>query len=552
MNQPMNICSRPLPSAFSHRLLRFPAALVFLLAWMLPAVSSRGADHSNVPGEDLFADGQITRLELEISTNDLPQIRDQKLSFQRARPSYAITVREGDRTYRHVSMHLKGSFGSFRNIDSKPSITLNFGEASDPQHFHGLKKISLNNSVQDPTYISEKFTRELFRKVGVPCPRVGYATVTVNGRDMGLYLLVESYGRQFLKQHFEDTSGNLYDIAPGEELDLSGKHPVNSGDQPTEQGELRALVEAINQSDPGERMRQMRRTLDLDRFVKHLALDVLIHNWDGYGWGVNNYRIFNDRANSRLVFMPHGLDQTFQLPEASITPRMGGAVARAILGTSEGLQIYLRELAFVVAKTSPARDLTNRVRTLVALIRPELARRSGQEASKFDEDVSSYCEHIEKRVAFVRSQLDEASQPVKFNERGELAVTGFTSWNEFGQPTLAREAANEHLLRIASTNGPAIAWWSRKVWLPQGRYQFEGKIRGNGIVALPDDLFGGAGLRIAGYRLANGLKGTSPWINLLCNFEITDALFPVQLICELRGASGEVVFDEDSLRITSR
>jgi len=528
-----------------------PRIAALSAVWIIVTISICGAD-SKLAGEGLFADGRITRLELEISTNDMVQLRDQKLTGLRERPAYRITVHEGKRTYPNVFMHLKGSWGSFRSMEAKPAMTLNFSANDGNQHFHGLKKISLNNSVQDSTYLSEKFSRELFRKIGVPCPRVGYATVKVNGQDMGVYLVVESYGRQFLKQHFTDTSGNLYDIPTGEELDLSGKQPVNSGDHPAEQGELRALVEAINVSDPAERMRQLKRTLDLDRFMKHLALDVLICNWDGYGWGQNNYRIFNDRANNRLVFMPHGLDQTFQSPESSITPRMAGAVAKAVLETPEGLELYLRELGFVLDGTSPVADLTNRVQKLAQFIRPELARRSEKDAAKFDEDVTTYCQHIEKRVALVRGQLDEASKPVQFNERGELPLSGLAASNEFGQPVLSRDKANEHYLHVSSTNSPVIGWWRKKVWLPKGQYQFEGKVRCNAVETVPGDLFGGAGLRIGGHRLKNGVKGTSTWTNLSIGFEVTDALFPVELVCELRSANGEALFDEDSLRILRR
>jgi hypothetical protein len=521
------------------------------LIWIISSTSVCGAN-SKVPGEALFADGRITRLELEISTNDMAQLRDQKLTGLRERPAYAVTVREGKRTYKNVQMHLKGSWGSFRSMDSKPAMTLNFSAEDDDQRFHGLKKISLNNSVQDSTYLSEKFSRELFRKIGVPCPRVGYATVKVNGQHMGLYLLVESYGKQFLKQHFSDTSGNLYDIPTGEELDLTGKQPVNSGDQPGEQGELRTLVEALNVSDHSDRMRQLARALDLDRFMKQLALDVLICNWDGYGWGQNNYRIFNDRAQRRLVFMPHGLDQTFQAPESSITPRMAGAVAKAILETREGLQLYLRELGGVLEQISPAAGMTNRVQKLAQVIRPELARRSEKDTATFDEEVAKFCEHIVQRMQVVRAQLEEASKPVKFSEQGELPLNGFVSSNDFGEANFAGEAGHEHHLRVSSTNRPAIGWWKRKVWLPQGRYRFEGKVRGTSIETVFGDSFGGAGLRVGGHRLTKGLKGTTDWTNLSVDFEITDPLFPIELICELRCATGEAFFDEGSLRVTRR
>src|SRR5204863_6314993 len=46
---------------------------------------------------------------------------------------------------------------------------------------------------------------------GVPAARAAHARVELNGRDAGLYVLVEGYNKRFLKRHFGDARGNLYD-----------------------------------------------------------------------------------------------------------------------------------------------------------------------------------------------------------------------------------------------------------------------------------------------------------------------------------------------------
>src|SRR5437867_574567 len=75
------------------------------------------------------------------------------------------------------------------------------------QRFHGLQKISLNNSVQDASLVSHKFSRELYTHVGVPVPRAGHTRVELNKRDLGLYVLTEGWNKQFLKRHFKNTKG---------------------------------------------------------------------------------------------------------------------------------------------------------------------------------------------------------------------------------------------------------------------------------------------------------------------------------------------------------
>ena len=90
-------------------------------------------------------------------------------------------------------------------------MTLNFDKNAKGQRFHGLSKLSLNNSVQDPTLISEQFSREMFLKAGIATPRASHAVVELNGRDLGVYVLVEGFNKQFLRRHFKNAEGHLYD-----------------------------------------------------------------------------------------------------------------------------------------------------------------------------------------------------------------------------------------------------------------------------------------------------------------------------------------------------
>ena len=111
-------------------------------------------------------------------------------------------IREGQTTYTNVALHLKGAAGSFQSVDQKPALTLNFDRFAPGQRFHGLTKLSLNNSVQDPTFVSEQLCRELFLKANCRAPRCT-ARVGLNGRDLGLYVLTEGWDKQFLKRTFK-------------------------------------------------------------------------------------------------------------------------------------------------------------------------------------------------------------------------------------------------------------------------------------------------------------------------------------------------------------
>src|SRR5207253_10388999 len=106
-------------------------------------------------------------------------------------------LREGEQVYADVGLHLKGN-ASFRPLGDRPCLTVKFDEFHAGQNFHGLTKIHLNNSLQDPSFLTMVLCEGLFNAADVPTPRSTYAQVKINGRDRGLYILNEGFDKKFL------------------------------------------------------------------------------------------------------------------------------------------------------------------------------------------------------------------------------------------------------------------------------------------------------------------------------------------------------------------
>jgi len=504
----------------------------------------------------LFRPDHVTQIQIEASADDLEKLgATQKFKGMGERDRISVTVREGRQQFTNVSMHLKGAIGSFRTIDQNPSITLDFDRNVPRQRFHGLDKLSLNNSVQDPTYLSERIARDLFTRAGIPAPRVGWANVEINGRDLGLYLLVEGYNKRFLEQHFEEADGNLYDGGLGEEIDATGGQPVNSGRNPKDQQGLARLIEAAREPNLEVRLSRMREILDVDRFIAFVALEVALGHWDGYSVGRNNYRLYHDPGSDRIVFLPHGLDQTFQSPDATIVPRMPGLVARALLETSEGRRAYLTELGRMVGDLFQAEALTQRIREWAATPRSALARRNPKLAEAHDEAVSQFCERVAQRVANLKRQLAGAANPLRFGPDGTAPLHMWTPTTEFGKPSFGEGAAQapskEGPLVIRANAGPVIAHWVARAWLERGRYRLEGKLRTRGLAPIKGDPRGGASLRTSHRPVVGPFSGDHESTDVSFNFEVLDPLYEVQFRCEVRASAGEAEFDRDSLQLRS-
>jgi spore coat protein H len=131
--------------------------LLFLACTPVPGLAEAApVSRKPVPGLDLFEKGEIPRVRLELSGEAIQSLRTSPRKY------VVGAVVEGTRRYTNVSIRLKGGPGSSRPLEDRPAFTVNFDRQATGQTFHGLKKLHLNNSVQDSSYLSEKLCREMF------------------------------------------------------------------------------------------------------------------------------------------------------------------------------------------------------------------------------------------------------------------------------------------------------------------------------------------------------------------------------------------------------
>jgi len=349
----------------------------------------------------LFADATVWRIRLEVTSEDLKSLRNNPRQYVHA------TLREGTNVLRDVAVRLKGS-SSFQNVDGKPSFTADCERFRAGQRFHGLSKLQLNNSLEDPSYLNEKLGSELFRAAGLPTPRVSHAIVELNSRRLGLYVLKEGFAEEFLAHHFQRTDGNLYEPQAGVAPDVTSPMTRNSGDGPDDNLDLRQLAAASAQ-EPPQRWKALGEILDLDRFLTFMTMEVLSGHRDGYCLARNNYRLYHEPASNRFIFLPDGMDQLFGRADFPVGPHMAGVVAKAVLETPDGRQAYRERLPLVFTNCFKVEKLTNHVRAWSEAIAPHLTR---AEARALRREADDLAERIRQRVLYVSRQLAaSASKP---------------------------------------------------------------------------------------------------------------------------------------------
>jgi hypothetical protein len=212
-----------------------------------------------------------------------------------------------DKTY-NVTVHIKGQKGSKRRLDGKPAFKVKLGK---DDRFFGLEQLTLNNMVQDRTMLHEALGYQVYAAAGVTVPATGYARVSVNGQAYGLYLNLETIDAHFLKRRLGDDRGVLYEGEYGVDLRAAdaGKFQLHEG-KDADRAQLKTLIRALDA--PGDDVFYgTPPQVDTGSFLAMMAAGALLGDWDNY-YQSNNYRIYWNPSASRWVFIPTGIDQTFE------------------------------------------------------------------------------------------------------------------------------------------------------------------------------------------------------------------------------------------------
>ncbi|GFI17143.1 hypothetical protein IMSAGC009_02312 [Lachnospiraceae bacterium] len=118
-----------------------------------------------------------------------------------------------DETYKNVGIRAKGNTSLTqveRYGNDRYSFKIEFDHYESGKNYYGLDKLSLNNIIQDNTYMKDYLTYQMMRKAGADAPLCSYVNITVNGEDWGLYLAVECVEEAFLERNYGKNYGNLY------------------------------------------------------------------------------------------------------------------------------------------------------------------------------------------------------------------------------------------------------------------------------------------------------------------------------------------------------
>ena len=340
-----------------------------------------------------------------------------------------------------VGVRFKGNSSlqtSWQNGILKLSFKLDFDEFEDDypqidnQRFYGFKKLSLKNNYDDKSMLREKVATDVFRNAGLVASHTAFYTVYVDHGEgpqyFGVYTMVEEVDDTVLDTQFSDDDGNLYKpdgdaasfaLGTYNESEYVKKTNEDEGDF----NDVASLLAVVNDesriTDPETWRSNLDAILDTDVFLKYLAVNTVVQNWDTYGRMTHNYFLYNNPDTSKLTWIPWDNNEALQ------TGKMGGSLPLDFSGLNSAewpligylyqdsvyksqYDIYVQDVVDNAFNVSTIQSLyTN----YAALIQPyatsEVAGYSFLEnGTDFQNAVNQLNTHVSSRAAAVSDYLD--------------------------------------------------------------------------------------------------------------------------------------------------
>jgi len=256
-------------------------------------------------------------------------------SFSDETPVYVAADFYFDNTkWFEVGVRYKGNstlYSSYNQGIKKLPLRFKFDKFEDDhpelldQRFYGFKDLSMSSNYNDESFMREKTAPDLFREFGISAPQTAFYEVWVdqgNGTPIyyGLYTMVEVVHDTMLTTEFGSESGNCYKPdGDGAKFAATG-FTLNDFEKKTNESfgdwsDIQALHDVLHSTTRTTNVTQWKTDLetvfDVDGFLKYLAVNNTIQNWDTYANMTHNYYLYNDPANGKITWIPWDNNEAF-------------------------------------------------------------------------------------------------------------------------------------------------------------------------------------------------------------------------------------------------
>lgn len=295
------------------------------------SVSVRLRASSSVDYWRIFDDSQVRRIDIRLGQSDWDQVWiDPEAKFMV--PVDALIFGE---PLDEIGFRMRGQF-SLRESGEKKPWKIDTDAYVDGQEFHNLRQLMLLNNIGDPSMLKEKLAYGMMEFAGLPASHVAFMELWIDITDdnlpamyWGVYTLVERVDNKYIGNRFGQDSkgGNLYKASHAQRGPMDLRYYGDSIESyPTQNGqyaygkmnneeeadysdivELCRVIDGTQYSSDAERTQAFEEAINVDAFLRYIAVVTILDNWDSYPYTGNNFYLFNNPVTNRFEWIPWDL-----------------------------------------------------------------------------------------------------------------------------------------------------------------------------------------------------------------------------------------------------
>ncbi len=344
----------------------------------------------------LYDDTQVARIDITVNPADVIWMYENVESDSFHFASVKFKNAYIDETIDSVGFRLRGN--TSRDAQKK-SFKLSFDHFVGGREFYGVDALNLNGEHNDPSISRSKICWDFFKDIGMISSRASHAVVYIDGKYFGVYISVEHIDKEFLKKNYTNAGGNLWKCLYPADLTYKGSNPNSykfvSGNRRTyelktnelddDYTQLARFINIINNTPSQNILDSLQKILNVNEFLKYLAVDILTSSWDDYWSLQNNYYIYYNPDEDRFRWIPYDYDNTlgidfFGTDWWSADPYnfpkvVNGArpLAEKVINNSQLRNLYTHFINFYSQNVFNLSKLETRIDNLKSLIFPYIS-----------------------------------------------------------------------------------------------------------------------------------------------------------------------------------
>ncbi|MFN8348390.1 MAG: CotH kinase family protein [Spirosomataceae bacterium] len=324
----------------------------------------------------VFPQNQVNTLEIRMTKEDWTAIRADMKTLKGSdfgaggtggggvntttEPKYvAVSMKFNGKEWYKVGFRLKGN-SSLNSIWRagiyKLPLRLKMDEFEDQypeiqdQRFYGFKELSLSPAFKDNSLIREKVTADIFRMAGIPAAQTAFYKMYIDFGDglkyCGVYTMLETIEDEMLKAQFGEDKGNVYKPESTFQAFNQNQFEKKNNEEAADWNDIKAAITALNDpirtSNAAQWRTNLEKTFNVDHFIKWLAVNSTIVNWDTYGAMAHNHYLYN-HSSKKLTWIPWDNNE-------ALTSNIRVQLSLAGVGTNWPLIRYMADDAVYYAK----------------------------------------------------------------------------------------------------------------------------------------------------------------------------------------------------------